>query len=129
MRRHFKAHIAVIAAGRVINRTQHVGGHLNILDRQRLVKFADLTLGILGEHLAQRVIVVGAARDRFFENGRIAGNPADAVLIDQPFEAAARKQIAPDIIQPDRLTLLAQLFQRVHGPLPQVSCRSAAPAP
>ena len=112
--RHFEAHVAIVTVSRVIDRSQHIGRHLNILDRQRFVKISYRRLRIGREQRAQRHVVVGTAGNRFVENRRIAGHAAQPVLFDQPFELTAPNQVAPDIIQPYRLSLFREFFQRIH---------------
>jgi hypothetical protein len=50
-----------------------------------------------------------AAVNRLFENRWIAGNSAQAVLLDQPFQLTAENEVAPDLIEPDRLVMFSQL--------------------
>jgi hypothetical protein len=58
---------------------------------------------------AERLIIFPAAVNRLFEDSRIAGNPAQAILFDQSLQLSAEDQIAPDVVEPDRLFMSSQL--------------------
>jgi hypothetical protein len=52
--------------------------------------------------------------DGLFENGRIAGDTTDAILLHQFFELAADNEVPTNIIEPNGLSLFEQFLQRVH---------------
>jgi hypothetical protein len=74
VRRDFEAHVAIIAASLVVNGAQDVGSHLNVLNRERLVKLSDRRVQIAGEQSPERDVIVRAAGDGFVKNRWIAGN-------------------------------------------------------
>ena len=71
-RRDLERHVAVVAAGLVVDRAQHVGGELHVAHRQPAVDLAR------GEALAggggEVVVVVGRAEDRLLEDRRVRGD-------------------------------------------------------
>ena len=73
---HLQRDVAVGPGGPVVVSTKEVGRRPEVLDGQRLV-------GLLGAHALagapeQGVVVIGAAQDGLFEDGRVGGDPADA---------------------------------------------------
>src|SRR5439155_2303144 len=57
----------------------------------------------------QGLVVVGRARHRFFEDGRVGRDPRDA-LVPQPAQLAGSDQLAPDVVEPETLADLLKLF-------------------
>src|SRR4029434_9530635 len=114
MRRDLEADVTVGAVGLVINNAENIRRHLNVLDGQSFVKIPHIRLWVLCQQCAQRVIVIGAAGDGFLENGWIAGDAANAVLFNQPLQLAGANEIAPNVIEPNGLSLCESFFQRVH---------------
>ena len=111
-RRNFQADVTVALFGAVVDRAQRVGGILNIFDGQDLVDAHGVQILALLQ-FEQRVGIVGAAGDGFFENGRVGGDAAQAVFVDQAFQLAARDQAAANVIQPGGLAVLAQFTNRI----------------
>ena len=110
MRRDFKADVAISTIGFIINRPQHIGGHANIFDGQRL-KQRFFGLFLVGfQQFAQRIIVTAAVRDSLLENSGVAGQAAQACLRLQDVQFSAIDEIAADRVQPDGLAALQQLF-------------------
>ncbi len=111
--RHLQADEAVRAPGAIVDGSQDVGGPLDVGDGQA----HEDVLGVVdarGEQLADLVVVLAALRDRLLEDGGIAGHPGDVVLGDQALELAAGQQVAADVVEPDRLALVAELLHRVR---------------
>ena len=65
--RDFQADIAVGSMRCLVHRTQHVGGLLDILDRQELIERHDVEI-VRRFGLPQRGIVIGTFGDRLFED-------------------------------------------------------------
>src|SRR5581483_3139520 len=136
VRRDLQADVAVAPLGALVDRPEQVGDCLDVLDRQRL---EDLSGGLAGvDERVQRLVVVGAAANRFLEDGRVRGDAGDLAGVDQPRQRAAAQQATADVVVPDALTLLAQLEEGVvrHWPLSLASgfgtsrrLVSRAPAP
>jgi hypothetical protein len=73
------------------------------------------------EERAQSVIIVAAATDRLLKNGGIAGDAADAVLLNKALKVTTRKKTASYVIKPNRLTLFRQAEKRLIVLLPRTS--------
>ena len=84
---------------------QEVSRPLDVLDRQRLEERCGAGVRVLSEPRTQGGVVVGAARDGFFKDGRVAGDAAQPVLLDQALQFAAGEQAAADVVQPNRLSV------------------------
>ena len=103
--RDFDADKAVGAMGGVVCRAQHVGGLLDVLDRQMLEDLADGPVLHLQHTGDGRVIFVGMA-DGLLEDGRVRGHPAQAVVIGELLQAALGDETAGQEIEPDGLTVI-----------------------
>jgi hypothetical protein len=91
--------VAVVAVGLVVDRAQHVGGVLDVLDRDRLVDGAGV--GPLVRQLLDLLVVVLGAEDRLLEDRGIGGLAAQGLLAHESLEFAAARHRSPDLIQPD----------------------------
>ena len=98
-RRDLERDVAVVAAGVVVDAAQHVGGELDVADREAAVDLArgQALVGRLGHVL----VVVGRAEDRLLEDRRVRRDAAQRVLLDHPGELAALDHAAPDLVEPD----------------------------
>src|SRR4029077_20750278 len=117
-------HEAVVAAGRIEDAAEHVGGGAHVVDRERL------------EHASRRLararaadvgVVEGASGDRLLEARGIRGHAGQAVLVDQAREPPARDEVAPDVVVPDALSERVQSLQQIrrHVYLPEPRSRRA----
>ncbi len=112
--------MAVAPVRRLVHGEEQVGGVLDILHREGLVN----RLGVLvlpPLDVPEEVLVVVAACDRLLEDGGIGGDAAQAVFLDQALEVAAFDQVAPYVIEPDRLPVLRDRLKGIHRfrPLPR----------
>ena len=105
IRRDFDADIAVGAMGGVEGRAQHVGGLLDVLDRQMLEKLADGPVLHLQHAGDGRVVFVGMA-DGLLEDRRVRRHPAQAVVIGELLQAALGDEPAGQEIEPDGLAVI-----------------------
>ena len=112
--RDFETDEAVCAFTVVVHRSKDISRHLDVLDDQAFgeCSIADVAFSI--ERAMQPGIVVGAAGDRLFEDRRVAGHAAQAVLINQSLEPTAADQAAADMVQPHELATLIQSEEWVH---------------
>ena len=98
---------AVLTFGLGIERLEHIGGVLDIFDRQRFEQLGDGTVPRLKHLRDRRVILVGRA-DRLFEDRRVRGQAAHAVGVDQLFQIALGDETACEKIEPDCLAVRLQ---------------------
>ena len=98
-RRDLERHVAVLAAGLVVDRAQHVAGELDVLDRHPAVDLARAQ-ALAGER-GELLVVVGGAEDRLLEDRRIRGDAAERVLLHHALELAGFDGAPPDLIEPD----------------------------
>ena len=103
--RDFDADIAVGAMGGFVCRAQHVGGLLDVLDRQMLENLADRSVLHLQHAGDGRVVFVGMA-DGLLEDRRVRRHPAQAVVIGELFQAAVGDKTAGQEIEPDGLAVI-----------------------
>ena len=109
-RRHLERHPPVDAVGLVVAGPEQRRGPAEVVD------------GEVEEHVlcrapgrsAHRVVVVGAARDRLVEDGRVRREPGHRVLGDVAGEGAGVEQRPGDVVEPDALAGVVQTRQRVH---------------
>ena len=101
----------------VIDRTQHVGGVLDVLDREPLEQIGHVAVAALERLADRRVIFVGRA-DRLLEDRGIGGDAFHPVGVDQLFQVALGDEAASQKIQPDRLAMAFECFDGIHGVFP-----------
>src|SRR6185312_4461710 len=113
VRRDLHADVPVAAIGLVVDRTEDVSRLLNVLDGE---PFVDRRRGLALVLFVtfQRGPVVRAAGDRLFEDRRVRRDAADAVLPHQSRELAALKEMAPDVVEPDRLAVPRMKLLQIH---------------
>ena len=114
--RDFEADKAVISLPPVIDRAQHVGGILDVLDRELLEQVGDRAIALF-ERAADRAVIFVRTADRLFENRRVRGHAFDAVLLDQLFQVAVGDEAAGEEIEPNRLAMGFECFDGIHGAL------------
>ena len=102
IRGNFEADVAIAALRAVVNATQSVGGVLNIANGEMLVDSLSVQILALREFF-ERLRIVGASGDGFFEDRGIRGHAAKAVFLNQAREFARGQQVAADIVEPDGL--------------------------
>ena len=95
--------------GGVEDRAQHVGGLLDVLDREMLEQFADRPVLHLQHAGDGRVVFVGMA-DGLLEDRRVRRHPAQAVVIDELLQAALGDEAAGQEIEPDGLAVICKRF-------------------
>jgi hypothetical protein len=112
-RRDFHADVPVASIRGVVHGAQDVGSLLDLLDGDLLVEGGGRR--VLEAHMAiKRGVVAGRACDGSLEDGGVRGGAAPAVVPHQARELAARQEIAPHVIEPDRRSVLLELLH-VHG--------------
>ena len=115
--RNFEADEAVGALRRFVNRTQHIGGVLDVLDGKPLVKRHYVAVAF-SDQGADRCVVIAAVADRLFEDGGVGRDSGKPVFLYQLFQAAFGNEAAGEEIEPYGLAMLTQQYQRVHDEFP-----------
>ena len=98
----FETHIPISPMSLIVDRAQHVGGILNIANRERFIYLLGIEIFLRAQFL-ERFGVIGASSDGLLENGGVGRDPTQAVLLDQAREFSRRDQVAADIVEPHRL--------------------------
>src|SRR6185312_6615301 len=98
----------------VVNRAKHVCGVLDVLDRERLEQVGDGAVALL-QGLADRAVILVRTADRLFEDRGVRRHPLDAVGIDQRLEVALGDEPTSEEVQPDRLAMVFECFDGIHG--------------
>ena len=111
--RDFEADKTVVAVQLVVDRTQHVGGVLDVLDRELLEQVGDRAVALF-QRLADRAVIFVRTADRLFEDRRVRGHALDAVGVDQLLQVALGDEAAGEEIQPDRLAVVFECFDGIH---------------
>ena len=116
IRRHFEADKTVVPLQFIIDRAQHVGGVLDVLDGEMLEQFSHRTVAAF-QRLADGAVIFVRTADRLFEDRRVRCDALDAVGVDQVFQVALGDEAAGQEIQPDRLAVLFECFDGIHDAL------------
>ena len=111
--RDFEADETVGAFQSIVNRAQHVGGVLDVFDREVLKEIGDRAVAFL-QRLADRAVIFVRTADRFFEDRGVRRHAFDAVGFDQLREVTLGDEAAGKEVQPDRLTVIFECFDGVH---------------
>ena len=111
--RHFQTDKAVMPFELVVDRAQHVGGMLDVLDRKMLEQFGNRTVALF-QRLADRGVIFVRTADRLLEDRRVRRDALDAVGIDQLFQVALGDEAAGEKIQPDCLAVVFECFDGIH---------------
>ena len=106
-----------MAVEAIVDRAQHVGGVLDVLDRKLLEQLGDRAVAAL-QRLADRGVIFVRTADRLLEDRRIRRDALDAVGIDQLFQFALGDEAAGQEIQPDRLAVIFECFDGIHDLFP-----------
>ncbi len=85
IRSDFEAHIPIAPMSLIVDGPQHVGGILNIANRERFVHLLGIEIFLRAQFL-ERFGVIGAASDGLLEYGGIGRDAAQTVLLDQAGE-------------------------------------------
>ncbi len=105
---------AVLAAGRVEDRAQDVGGVADVRRRDHADGFLDGHLA--GREVGELLVVTVALRDGLLEDRRVGGDAHDVLLVDQFGEVAGRDPLARQVVQPDRDAFFREALECVcHG--------------
>ncbi len=97
-----------------VDRTKYVGGILNIADRENFVTALGIEIGARLQG-SEQIVVQRAAGNCLFEDGRVRRHAAQSIFRDQTLQFAAGKQVAADVVQPNRLAEFQKIFERVGG--------------
>ena len=97
-----------------MDRPKRIGGHSDVVDAKLFINRGGLDAGVGIEQLLQLVIVIGALIDSLLEYGRVACEARDAVVINQAPQVPGRDHFPADVVHPNRLAVLLQLFQWIH---------------
>ena len=121
--RHFKADVAVTPLRLLVDRSENVGG---ILDVFRSEKFKNPFCVQVFSRLqfCKCFRIVRASGDSFLENRRIGCHSTQPVFFDQSLEFSRRDQAAANVIKPNRLPEPYQSFQGIFGRLAFARSRS-----
>ena len=95
------------AACGIEGRAQHVGCFLDIFDRELFENLGGRSIVRLQHALDGVVVFVGMA-DGLLKNRRVRRDAAQAVVIDEFFQAAFGDEAARQEIEPHRLTMILQ---------------------
>ena len=90
-----------------------IGRHLDIAHGQVLVERLGVHVVVAFEGL-QRLVIVGTASDRFFENRRVGCHPHETVIIDETLELARGDQPSSNVVVPDALSVLLDVEQWIR---------------
>ena len=99
--RNLQAHKSVPSFQPVVDGAEEIGGALDIFHSDHLVDFLDV-FALQGQG-PDRMVIVVAARDGLFENGRIRGQAAGSILIDELLKLSIIQGIASQKIESDTL--------------------------
>ncbi len=112
--RDLEADETVGAVQAVVDRAQHVGGVLDVLDRDRLEQVGDGAVARL-QGVTDRAVILVRTADRLFEDRGVRRHALDAVGVDQRLEVALGDEAAGEEVQPDRLAMVFECFDGIHG--------------
>ena len=112
---------AVLAAAAQIHRSEDVAGGAHVFDRQTVEDLRRLQA--LARELQDLLVVTRPGADGLLEDGRVAGDAAEAVAVDHPPETAAGHELAADVVEPGALAELMKLGE------PALSGRHVAHSP
>ena len=110
-RRDLDADESVLALCLVVDGAEGVGRRLDVLDHQLPQHLGRLLL--LTHQLDHRLVVVGRAADRLLEDRRVGGHAGQA-FVAQSGQLAGADELAADVVEPQGLTDLLQLLDRVR---------------
>src|SRR5450830_1309000 len=113
---------AVLAAAAQIHGREHVAGGAHVFDRQAVEDL--LRAQALAREPQDLLVVARPGAHGLLEDGRVAGDAAEAVAVDHPPETAAGHKIAADVVEPGALsesmklgqTALSRAWHRRHTP-------------
>ena len=115
---------AVGPVGRIENRTQNIGGMLDVFNGEALIEFAGRAI-LNVQHRSDRLVVFVAMADRLFEDRGVRSDPMEPVL-DQSLQTTIDHEPAREKIEPYRLTVLLERIHRIHCGFPLAICILAA---
>ena len=98
---------AVLSLAAVPDGSQQVARVLDVLDGQPQEDL--LRVVLLGQHLAELLVVGVPFGDRLLEDRRVRRDADDGVLLHHPRELAAPQQVTGEKVDPDALSELRQL--------------------
>src|SRR5439155_19443450 len=116
--------VAVLAVALVPHEAEQVAGVLDVFDGEPQEDL--LRVLLLGEYLAELLVVGAALGDRRLEDRRVRRDADDGVVADQLRQLALAQQTAREVIDPHALAELGQLLQTAsHRFVPLPSPRSS----
>ena len=119
------ADVAVFVLGLLVDRFEHIGRHLDVLDDE--AQHDLFVRPAAGNQFLQRLVVVAAATDRLFEDGGVRGHADDSILRDHSLELTRRHQAPADVVEPDAGACLVELKQGVLGHRSSYGVRQIGP--
>ncbi|MBV8567953.1 MAG: hypothetical protein JO273_21105 [Methylobacteriaceae bacterium] len=112
VRGHLQAHVAVYAGGAIVDGPQDVTGLADVVGRKSFVDFGGRPAG---RSLAGDAgVVVGAGRERFFEDFRVGRDPGQSLVRDAPGEFAVPDHVAAQTVDPAALSEGGKFSDAVH---------------
>ena len=114
IRRNFETDVAIPAFRALVYRPQKVSRALDVAESEQFVATLGVEVGAIRKRV-EKILIERAAGNGLLKNRWIRGHARQSVVVNQALEFAPRHQIAPDVVQPDRLAKSLQLFQRVDG--------------
>jgi hypothetical protein len=110
VRRHPDARKTIHSVSSVKNRSQRVGRHPDVYNRNAFVDRLRVDVGIDLSQSFKCIVVIAAFGDDPIEGFRIPRHPGWTVIRNQAFEFPLTNHPAADKIQPYRLAVLLQLL-------------------
>src|SRR5262249_9930687 len=95
-----------------VRRREEVARLPDVLDRERVEDVVGAL--VLGHEARDRVVVVGALRDRLLEDRRVRGETRDVAVVDHPLQGAGREEAATDVVVPRGLSELLQFDEWIR---------------
>ena len=104
---------AVLAAAAQVHGREHVAGGAHVFDGQALEDLRRVQA--LARELQDLLVVTPPGAYGPLEDGRVAGDAAEAVAVDHPSETAAGHELAADVVEPRALAESMELGEPALG--------------
>ena len=102
MRGDFERDESVAASTFFPDRVQHVAAELDVGDSEFL-EYVEGISGALRDQRSDGGVVVARLDDGLFEDRRIRGDTANALVLDPVAKLAREQEVSTDVVEPDRL--------------------------